>query len=101
MEPQNHAKNAAQGKALPRQAAHASDLRSTLECLRAQGDLIETDKPVDPDLEVTGLPEAHGRRLPGAVQQGQRQARYRVLTNLFGDIKVITRCSAGRTTPSE
>ena len=34
---------------------HASDLRSTLNWLRAQGDLIETDKPVDPDLEVTGL----------------------------------------------
>src|SRR5215470_17027600 len=34
---------------------HASDLRSTLDWLRAQGDLIETDKPVDPDLEVTGL----------------------------------------------
>ena len=34
---------------------HAADLRTTLEWLREQGDLIETDKPVDPDLEVTGL----------------------------------------------
>ena len=33
----------------------AFDLRSALELFRAQGDLIETDKPVDPDLEVTGL----------------------------------------------
>ena len=31
------------------------DLRSTLEWLRSQGDLVETDKEVDPDLEVTGL----------------------------------------------
>src|SRR5262245_32956495 len=34
---------------------HAADLRSTLDWLRGQGDLIETDKAVDPDLEVTGL----------------------------------------------
>jgi hypothetical protein len=33
----------------------AMDLRTTLEWLREQGDLIETDKEVDPDLEVTGL----------------------------------------------
>ena len=30
-------------------------LRDTLEWLKAEGDLIETDKPVNPDLEVTGL----------------------------------------------
>ena len=34
---------------------HAMDLRTTLDWLRQQGDLIETDKEVDPDLEVTGL----------------------------------------------
>ena len=33
----------------------AFDLRSTLEWLRAAGELIETDKEVDPDLQVTGL----------------------------------------------
>jgi 4-hydroxy-3-polyprenylbenzoate decarboxylase len=32
-----------------------SSLRDTLEWLKAEGDLIETDKPVNPDLEVTGL----------------------------------------------
>ncbi|NQU69726.1 MAG: UbiD family decarboxylase, partial [Rhodospirillales bacterium] len=30
-----------------------ADLRNTLDWLRAEGDLIETDKEVDPDLEVT------------------------------------------------
>jgi 4-hydroxy-3-polyprenylbenzoate decarboxylase len=34
---------------------HAQDLRSTLDWLRTQGDLIETDKEVDPDLQLTGL----------------------------------------------
>ena len=31
------------------------DLRGTLEWLRAEGDLLETDKPIDPDLELTAL----------------------------------------------
>ena len=29
-------------------------LRDTLEKLKAEGDLIESDKPVNPDLELTG-----------------------------------------------
>ena len=37
------------------QANHAADLRTALDWLRGQGDLIETDKTVDPDLEITGL----------------------------------------------
>jgi len=36
-------------------ANHAADLRTALDWLRGQGDLIETDKTVDPDLEITGL----------------------------------------------
>ena len=42
-------------KLAPVQEHHAFDLRSVLDWLREQGDLIETDKAVDPDLEVTGL----------------------------------------------
>ena len=36
------------------QQHHAADLRTALDWLRSQGDLIETDKTVDPDLEITG-----------------------------------------------
>ena len=43
----------AHAAAMPNQAF---DLRSTLEWLRASGELIETDKEVDPDLQVTGHP---------------------------------------------
>ena len=32
-----------------------ADLRGTLDWLRAEGDLIETDREVDPDLQITGL----------------------------------------------
>jgi gallate decarboxylase subunit C len=37
------------------QTNHAADLRTAVNWLRGQGDLIETDKTVDPDLEITGL----------------------------------------------
>ncbi len=43
----------AQEKRAPVEAV--ADLRNTLDWLRAEGDLIETDTEVDPDLEVTGL----------------------------------------------
>ncbi len=33
----------------------ARDLRTALDWLRSEGDLIETNKEVDPDLQVTGL----------------------------------------------
>jgi hypothetical protein len=34
---------------------HLQDLRGTLDWLKARGDLVETDKEVNPDIEVTGL----------------------------------------------
>src|SRR5919197_755288 len=70
---------------------HASDLRSTLEWLRAQGDLIETDKPVDPDLEVTGLQKHMDGGCPVLFNKVKGKPNHRVLTNLFGDIKVINK----------
>ena len=45
------AKTVTKTDTLPR----AHDLRTALDWLRGEGDLIETDKEVDPDLEVTGL----------------------------------------------
>ena len=36
-------------------AEAVADLRNTLDWLRTEGDLIETDVEVDPDLEVVGL----------------------------------------------
>ena len=31
------------------------DLRNSLEWLKSEGDMIETDKEVDPDLELTAI----------------------------------------------
>src|SRR5271155_3682394 len=72
-------------------AATALDLRSALELFRAQGDLIETDKPVDPDLEVTGLQKHLDGGCPALFNNVKGKPNHRVITNLFGDIKVINK----------
>src|SRR6266851_2089805 len=66
-----------------------TSLRSALEFLKSQGDLLETDVEVDPDLEVTGL-QKHldgGPVLLFNKVKGKPHAR--VITNLFGDINVV------------
>ena len=71
---------------------HAFDLRTALEnWLREQGDLIETDKAVDPDLEVTGLQKHMDGGCPVLFRNVKGKPNHRVLTNLFGDIKVINK----------
>src|SRR6266581_2437983 len=70
---------------------HARDLRSALEWLRGQGDLIETDKPVDPDLEITGLQKHLDGGCPVLFNNVKGKPHHRVVTNLFGDIKVINK----------
>src|SRR5882672_6432177 len=70
---------------------HASDLRTALAWLREQGDLIETDKTVDPDLEVTGLQKHMDGGCPILFNNVKGKPNHRVLTNLFGDIKVINK----------
>src|SRR3954468_4073208 len=68
-----------------------SDLRSTLEWLRQQGDLIETDKEVDPDLEVTGLQKHLDGGCPVMFHNVKGKPNHRVITNLFGDMAVINK----------
>ena len=45
----------ARKEALGAPAEAINDLRNSLEWLRSEGDLIETDKEVDPDLELTAI----------------------------------------------
>src|SRR6266478_4022336 len=70
---------------------HASDLRTALEWLRSQGDLIETDKEVDPDLEVTGLQKHMDGGCPILFDKVKGKPHHRVVTNLFGDMNVINK----------
>src|SRR5919197_3077593 len=69
----------------------ARDLRTALEWLRSQGDLIETDKEVDPDLQVTGLQKHMDGGCPVLFHNVKGKPNHQVLTNLFGDINVINK----------
>ena len=80
-----HKEKTAKPKAEKRPGANDTrDLRSTLEWLRAQGDLIETDKEVDPDLEVTGLQKHMDGGCPVMFHNVKGKPGHRVITNLFG-----------------
>src|SRR5450631_2206212 len=70
---------------------HGFDLRTALDWLRTQGDLIETDREVDPDLEVTGLQKHMDGGCPVLFENVKGKPNHRVVTNLFGDMKVINK----------
>src|SRR6476646_11048215 len=66
-------------------------LRDVLEKLKAEGDLIESDKPINPDLELTGLQKHLDGGCPVLFNKVKGKPDHRVLTNLFSDIKVINK----------
>ena len=68
-----------------------SDLRKTLDWLRSNGDLIETDKEVDPDLEITGLQKHLDGGCPILFNNVKGKPNHRVITNLFGDMNVVNK----------
>src|SRR6266852_5730916 len=66
-----------------------TSLRSALAWLDTQGDLMTTDVPVDPDLEITGL-QKHLDGGPVVLFNNVKgKPHARVITNLFSDIHVI------------
>ena len=67
------------------------DLRNTIEWLREEGDLIDTDTEVDPDLEIVGLQKHLDGSCPILFENVKDKPNHRVITNLFGDIKVINK----------
>src|SRR5271154_7347868 len=93
-----HKEKPAKPSAKPKAAQQAApanlgcrDLRETLEWLRAQGDLIETEKEVDPDLEVTGLQKHMDGGCPVLFHNVKGKPAHQVVTNLFGDMNVINK----------
>lgn len=71
--------------------SHLVSLRDTLTWLKQRGDLIETKKEVDPDLQVTGLQKAMDGGCPVLFENVKGKPQHRILTNLFGDMQVINR----------
>ncbi|MGH7906426.1 MAG: UbiD family decarboxylase [Candidatus Binataceae bacterium] len=68
-----------------------SDLRSTLEWLRGEGDLIETDKEIDPDLKITGIQKHLDGSCPIVFNNVRGKPKHRVVTNVFADTAVINK----------
>ncbi|MDP6120012.1 MAG: UbiD family decarboxylase [Rhodospirillales bacterium] len=69
----------------------AADLRTTLEWLKSQGDLIETEQEVNPELEIIGLQKHLDGSCPMMFNNVKGKPNHRVIANLFGDIKVINK----------
>src|ERR1035437_10742223 len=70
---------------------HLRDLRSTLAWLRARGDLVETDKEVNPDLEISGMQKLMDGGCPVIFNNVKGKPNHQVITNLFGDMNVINK----------
>lgn len=72
-----------------KESRDVTSLRSTLEWLREEGDLIETDKEVDPDLEITGLQKHMDGGPPVLFHHVKGKPHAKTVTNLFSDINVV------------
>lgn len=66
-----------------------TSLRGALDWLRATGNLIETDKEVNPDLEITGLQKHFDGGPCMLFNNVKGKPHARAITNLFGDIRVV------------
>ena len=66
-----------------------TSLRAALDWLRTQGDLMETDREVDPDLEITAIQKALDGGPPILFNHVKGRPQVRAVTNLFADINVV------------
>ena len=65
------------------------DLRGAIEWMKKEGDLLITDKEVDPDLEITGIQKQLDGGCPILFNNVKGKPHHRAITNLFGDMNVI------------
>jgi len=68
-----------------------NDLRSTIEWLRSEGLLLETDVEVDPDLEITGVQKHLDGSLPILFENVKGYPHLKAITNLFGNTSVMNK----------
>jgi 4-hydroxy-3-polyprenylbenzoate decarboxylase len=62
-----------------------------LDWLLSEGELIATEKEVNPDLEITGLQKHLDGSCPLLFNNVRGKPRHRVVTNLFADINVVNK----------
>ena len=65
------------------------DLRSTIDFLKQEGDIIETDTEVNPDLEITGVQKHLDGACPLLFNNVKGKPNHRAITNLFSDQGVM------------
>lgn len=68
---------------------YLSSLRETIDFLRAQGKLLETDKPIHPEYELTGIQKLFDGGLPLLFNNVKEYPNGRLFTNLFGDGNLV------------
>lgn len=73
------------------------DLRSAIEWMKSEGDILITEKEVDPDLEITGIQKQLDGGCPILFNKVKGKPHHRCITNLFGDMNVIGKMLAGKT----
>lgn len=69
----------------------ATSLRSAIEWMRSEGLLIETEKEVNPDLEIIALQKHFDGSLPMLFNNVKGYPHVRAITNLFADGSVFDR----------
>ncbi|MCK4824439.1 UbiD family decarboxylase, partial [bacterium] len=67
------------------------DLRGTLEWLKAEGLLLETDAEVNGDLEITGVQKHLDGSIPIFFDNVKGYPHLRAVTNLFGNVSVMNK----------
>ena len=67
------------------------DLRTSLQWLKSEGLLLETDVEVDGDLEITGIQKHFDGSIPVLFEKVKGYPHLRAITNLFGNMPVINK----------
>jgi len=70
---------------------HLKDLRSSLEWLKSQDLLLETDMEVDGDLEITGVQKHLDGSIPFLFNSVKGYPHLRAVSNLFGNMTAINK----------
>ena len=59
--------------------------------MKKEGDILITDKEVDPNLEITGIQKQLDGGCPILFNNVKGKPQHRCITNLFGDMNVINK----------
>jgi 4-hydroxy-3-polyprenylbenzoate decarboxylase len=76
---------------LDTKAEHVRSVQGMLDWLRGTGDLLETDVPVNPDLEITGVQKHLDGSFPILFKNVKGYPHLECVTNLFAKIDIIER----------